>query len=114
MRHRFKDDELPLQCVLKLIPIACEVLCTALRSDLDSAACNIHCYSLSLRYRVLGHSTVQCAVPLNFETRLVLLECETTRHDMQLLSIIRFDTGPKGSMGHLLGGEQNNFLIRGG
>ena len=26
------------------------------------------------------------------------------------LSIVRFDTGPKGSMGHLLGGEKNNFF----
>ena len=28
------------------------------------------------------------------------------------LSIFRFDTGPKGSMGHLLGGEKFFFLIR--
>ncbi len=26
------------------------------------------------------------------------------------LSIVRFDTGPKRSMGHLLGGEKNNFF----
>ena len=29
------------------------------------------------------------------------------------LSIVRFDTGPKRSMGHLLGGEKGIFLIRG-
>ena len=29
------------------------------------------------------------------------------------LSIVRFDTGPKRSMGHLSGGEKNNFFIRG-
>ena len=30
------------------------------------------------------------------------------------LSIVRFDTGPKRSMGHLLGAEKGNFLIRAG
>ena len=29
------------------------------------------------------------------------------------LSIVRFDNGPKRSMGHVLGAEKSNFLIRG-
>ena len=48
-----------------------------------------------------------------------LLQIALVRKDKELLdapcsrlSIVLFDTGPKRSMGHLLGLEKNNFLIR--
>ena len=42
----------------------------------------------------------------SYETRPVLIH-ETT---CSRLSIVRFDTGPKRSIRHLLGGEKNNYF----
>ena len=46
----------------------------------------------------------------------MLAACKTLakqRAPLSCLSIVRFATGPKRPMGHLLGAEKGNFLIRG-
>ena len=47
------------------------------------------------------------------ETRLVLRFRVRRDATCSCLSIVRFDTGPKRSIGRLMGDEEINFLIRG-